>query len=65
MLFRYRKCSNIGPDLYLTPAHRGPGLYRKEVNIRDSRAGEAWASEDRTIIGREGGAGKEERKDWS
>ena len=28
----YRICSNIGPVLYLTPVHRGPGLYWKEVS---------------------------------
>ena len=31
----YRIYSNIGPVLYLTPVHRGPGLYCKEANIRD------------------------------
>ena len=32
---QYRICSNIGLVLYLTQAHRGPGLYWKEANIRD------------------------------
>ena len=34
----YRKSSNIGPGLYFTQAHRGPGLYWKEVEIRDNIA---------------------------
>ena len=31
----YHISSNRGLGLYLTPEHRSPGLYRKEVNIRD------------------------------
>ena len=31
----YRKSSNIGPVLYLTQEHHGPGLFWKEAKFRD------------------------------
>ena len=35
IIYKYCICSNIGSVLYLTEAHRGPGLYWKEANFRD------------------------------